>query len=293
MSSLDISFWNIHGYKSQYIGNKLIDPEFLELLEGRDIVGIGELHAKEEVSIPGFVNKKQKIRAKNFNGPKVAGGIAVFVREEIDHLVKVVENKNEDSIWIRIINENSDGEDVYLGTFYVSPENSNDRNRKNYDFFSAINEEVAIFSKKGLVLLQGDFNCRTGQELDFLGSDKSDLELGMENYDDQTLRNSEDKTINVRGKDLLETCKLNDLLILNGRMTGDIFGKLTSHNWNGSSVVDYCLASYQILDRISKFSVGKYIPWLSDHCLIDSMLNYSNSAYEYIRFKKFGDKKHL
>ena len=158
MSSLDISFWNIHGYKSQYIGNKLIDPEFLELLEGRDIVGIGELHAKEEVSIPGFVNKKQKIRAKNFNGPKVAGGIAVFVREEIDHLVKVVENKNEDSIWIRIINENSDGEDVYLGTFYVSPENSNDRNRKNYDFSSAINEELAIFSKKGLVLLQGDFN---------------------------------------------------------------------------------------------------------------------------------------
>ena len=59
MSSLDISLWNIHGYKSQYIGNKLNDPEFLELLEGRDIVGIGELHAKEEVSIPGFVNKKQ------------------------------------------------------------------------------------------------------------------------------------------------------------------------------------------------------------------------------------------
>ena len=156
----------------------------------------------------------------------------------------------------------------------MSPENSNDRNRKKYDFFSAINEEVAIFSKKGLVLLQGDFNCRTGQELDFLGSDKSDLELGMENYDDQTMRNSEDKTINVRGKDLIETCKLNDLLILNGRMTGDIFGKLTSHNWNGSSVVDYCLASYRIFDRISKFSVGKYIPWLSDHCLISTTLNF-------------------
>ena len=79
MSSLDISFWNIHGHRSQNIGDKLNDPEFLDLLEGRDIVGIGELHAKEEVSIPGFVNKKQKIRAKNFNGPKVAGGIACLL----------------------------------------------------------------------------------------------------------------------------------------------------------------------------------------------------------------------
>ena len=165
MSSIDISFWNIHGHRSQNIGNKLNDPEFLDLLERRDIVGIGELHAEGEVSIPGFVNVKQKIRAKKFKGPKIPGGIAVFVREEIYHLVKVVENKNEDSIWIKISNENSDGENVYLGTFYVSPDNSKDRNRKNYDFYSAINEEVTLFSKKGLVLLQGDFNCRTGQEM--------------------------------------------------------------------------------------------------------------------------------
>ena len=138
MSSLDISFWNIHGHRSQNIGDKLNDPEFLDLLEGRDIVGIGELHAKEEVSIPGFVNKKQKIRAKNFNGPKVAGGIAVFVREEIDHLVKVVENKSEDTIWVKISNEKPDGENVYLGTFYVSPNSNEERSRKNYDFTSAI-----------------------------------------------------------------------------------------------------------------------------------------------------------
>ena len=256
MSSLDISFWNIHGHRSQNIGNKLNDPEFLDLLEGRDIVGIGELHAEGEVSIPGFVNVKQKIRTKKFKGPKIPGGIAVFVREEIYHLVKVVENKNEESIWIKISNEKSDGENVYLGTFYVSPDNSKDRNRKNYDFYSAINEEVTLFSKKGLVLLQGDFNCRTGQEVDFVAGDKSDLDLGIENYDDQIMRNSEDKTINPRGKELLEICKLNDLIILNGRTTGDIFGKLTSHNWNGSSVVDYCIASHQIFDRITNFSVG-------------------------------------
>ena len=28
--------------------------------------------------------------------------------------------------------------------------------------------------------------------------------------------------------------------------TGDVFGAFTSHNWNGSSVVDYCIASNEI-----------------------------------------------
>ena len=74
MSSLSIAFWNIHGHKSSYLGNKLSDPEFLNLLEGKDIIGLGELHAIGEVSIPGFVSKKQKIREKNLMGPKSLGG---------------------------------------------------------------------------------------------------------------------------------------------------------------------------------------------------------------------------
>ena len=147
------------------------------------------------------------------------------------------------------------------------------RNKKNFDFLSVINEEVSCFSKQGPILLQGDFNCRTGMEKDFIEFDKSDIELGVENYDDQICRNSEDKALNSRGKDLLDVCKLNDLLILNGRKTGDIFGKLTSHNWNGSSVVDYGVASNSIFDNIGKFSVGQYVPWLSDHCLINSTLD--------------------
>ena len=184
-----------------------------------------------------------------------------------------MENSNEDSIWIRIKKEKYEGTyDIYVGTYYVSPENNTERNRKNYDFLSVINSEVTFFNKKGPVLLQGDFNSRTGVERDYVGFDKSDLELGFENLDDQPLRNSEDKKVNPRGKDLLDICKLNDLLILNGRKTGDIFGNFTSHNWNGSSVVDYGIVSNMITDIIQNFSVGQYIPWLSDHCSINSTI---------------------
>ena len=254
----------------------MFDSEFLALLQGRDIVGMGELHAEAEVSIPGFINKKQKIREKKFKGPKIAGGIAVFVREEMNHLVQVVENKNEDSIWIKIKKENFDGKnDLYIGTYYISPDNSKERNKKNYDFFSAVNEEATYFSKKGLVLLQGDFNCRTGEENDFVGHDKSDEDLGIENLDGQTLRNSEDKVCNERGKEFLDICKMNDFLILNGRMTGDIFGKFTSHNWNGSSVVDYSVISHELSDSVANFTVGKFVPWLSDHCMINTNIKLS------------------
>ena len=60
LASLACGFWNIHGHRSKIIGNKLSDPEFLNLLADRDIVGIGEIHAEGEVSIPGFISKKNK-----------------------------------------------------------------------------------------------------------------------------------------------------------------------------------------------------------------------------------------
>ena len=147
MGSLDCGFWNIHGHKSKVVGNKLSDPEFLNLISDRDIVGICEIHSEGEVSIPGFKSKKQKIREKIFKGPKIAGGVGVFVREELDHLVDVVPNDNKDSIWIRLKKELSwENKDIYLGTFYVSPYNTK---KKNYDFFNIVNEEISSFRKKG------------------------------------------------------------------------------------------------------------------------------------------------
>ena len=132
MASLACGYWNIHGHKSRMVGNKLIDPEFLEMLSDRDIIGLGEIQSEGEVCIPGFINKKQKIREKNFKGPKIAGGLGFFVKKDIDHLVQVVPNKNDDSIWIKLKKElYNEKDDIYIGTYYVSPYN---KNNKNYDF---------------------------------------------------------------------------------------------------------------------------------------------------------------
>ena len=92
--------------------------------------------------------------------------------------------------------------------------------------------------------------------------------------DDPNLRNSEDRILNVRGKELLDLCKLNKLIITNGRKSGDPFGKFTCHKWNGSSVVDYLLSPISSFDSVTSFIVGDFIPWLSDHCIIKSKIKF-------------------
>ena len=159
--------------------------------------------------------------------------------------------------------------DIYLGTYYMSPYS---QNNKNLEFFSILNEEIRYFQKKGIVLLQGDLNARTAREKDYIESDKTDMFFGIHNSVDQNERNSEDSKKNPRGNELLDLCKINDILIVNGRKPGDIFGTYTCHNWNGSSVVNYFLSSVHFIDRVSTFTVDEYIPWLSDHCMIKTTI---------------------
>ena len=218
------SFWNIEGYKSRIIGNKLKDPEFLNVLNKSDIVGLGEIHAETKVSIPGFKSIKQKIREKKSKGPKIAGGIGVFVRQELFHHVQAVPNNNKDSIWVKVKKQYLGGKkDLYIGTYYGSPTNTkNNKNTEN--FFSNLNEELLQFSKRGITLVQGDLNARTGNLIDFIEYDKSDEEFGIETGGHHPKRNSEDKIVNSRGKELVDICKYNDMLILNGRKIGDLYG---------------------------------------------------------------------
>ena len=77
----------------------------------------------------------------------------------------------------------------------------------------------------------------------------------------------------LRGGELIELCKSMNLNILNGRKTGDLFGKITSFQWNGQSVVDYALTSNELFPHISYFKVGEYIPWISDHCSLSFKVN--------------------
>ena len=266
INSIKICYWNVHGRKSQIFGDKLLDPEFLQNLENSDIVSLTELHTEEkDIFLPGYRLLKTKLRNKQHKSSKVGGGMAVFIRENLYDLTHVVPNTNENSIWIKLKKMSSKDKDIFIGTFYISPETK----KSKTNLLDMLNEEINLFSKKGEIILQGDFNARTGQKKDFIQHDPFFEDLFGINEGNKTKapppRNSEDHGTNNRGDELLDFCKSNEFSIVNGRKIGDLFGKCTSHQYNGSSAIDYLLTTNTFFENISMFQVGNFVPWLSDH----------------------------
>ena len=72
-------------------------------------------------------------------------------------------------------------------------------------------------------------------------------------YKDNTIAYNEDSTkVDYRGEELLGHSKALNPAIINGMKTGDLFGKITSYQWNGKFVVDYAISSadcYYILKQ--------------------------------------------
>ncbi len=76
----------------------------------------------------------------------------------------------------------------------------------------------------------------------------------------------------MQGRNLAELCASTHLRILNGRFWGDSLGLYTCFKHNGSSTVDYIIASSHILDRITAFRVEPYRHvHLSDHGLLKTI----------------------
>ena len=98
---MKICYWNHHGWSSKIIGNKLADSEFLEKISDCDIVALSEIHSDKKSSLPGFISIKQKIRKKLHGGPKISGGVGIFVKEDVEHLIQLIPNENQDSIWVK------------------------------------------------------------------------------------------------------------------------------------------------------------------------------------------------
>ena len=265
-TQLKVLYWNIHGIHSTTIGEKQKDPKFQEVVSHHDIICISELHTDIDISIQGFTVLKQKFRKKNHKGPKIGGGIAVYARQNMAKNFELIPTSNADSIWVKTVP--TTGETIQLGFFYCSPEKVNSK------VMETVNGEVQKLASEVNTYILGDFNARTKTECENLIYDKSDEDLGvpsgMLEQDMPLPRNSEDAKPNARGREFLDLCRMNDLCIANGRTIGDLFGKYTCHQSRGSSVVDYLIVPYRSLPNVRDFTVGEFLPSLSDHCPLTS-----------------------
>ena len=274
---LKLLYWNIHGINSSVTGEKNKDLQLLSTISEFDIVCISELHTNKVVSLPGFICKKQKFRQKLHKGPKIGGGIAIYIKSNIAKNFQLLpNNKNSESIWIST-KETGESDPVRIGFFYCSPDN------RKYDFLETVNGEIEKFGGGNNTYIMGDFNARTKTEQETIAYDKYDEEMGVPTniHDPPPPRNSQDtKLVNRRGKDLLDICRMNDLIIANGRTVGDLFGTYTNHQKKGSSVIDYLLLPHKAVSNVVNFSVGQYLPNLSDHCPIQATIRINNKVTE-------------
>ena len=55
------------------------------------------------------------------------------------------------------------------------------------------------------------------------------------------------------------------MIIVNGSKVGDLNGAFMCIHYNGSSVVDYCISSWDLFNRIQRFKVDNFTT-ISDHC---------------------------
>ena len=131
------------------------------------------------------------------------------------------------------------------------------------NIFEYIENDIRKYSELGNILLAGDLNARTGSgelDLDFIECDSNDNNTHHDEYipdSDLPIRYSKDNVVTSRGRELNNFCIYSGLRILNGRIIGDFSGQMTCHTPNGSSVVDYFIASEPLLTNIAFFKVHK------------------------------------
>ncbi len=213
---------------------------------------------------------------------RVFGGNVVYFRSEFKNkYIRKLGSKYNDFLWMWL-----DGEffnlpaDLYLCSVYIPHEKSVVHETRKLDPFQILAEETAQYQQKGLVMHIGDFNSRTGslpEDWNFLANPA--LVPGQNNFSVDTetstipKRRNEDTESNTFGKKLLKLCETLGLVILNGRKSGDFFGKKTFHG-HGSSTIDYAVCSLAMYRYIQSFHVHS-LDWFSDHCQISLKFNTS------------------
>ena len=90
-------------------------------------------------------------------------------------------------------------------------------------------------------------------------SDSIDM---MNRFNIDTIRVSKDRKVNSFGKQLIDSCKINNMLILNGRAFGDKgVGQTTCKD---KPVVDYVICSSCSIAFLTNFEINEFCPLNSD-----------------------------
>ena len=280
------------------INRRLKYPEFEELISEHDIIGFVETKTDDydTIDVDGYIFK-MKNRKKISN--RKSGGIVLGFKEKLKKHIKVFDTDCNFVLWLSLSAEYcKTEEDIIFGIVYVPPENTRYSSQEAFDQIE--NELINFSSNHKYICLCGDFNGRTGEDLDFTENFEFDDENNLLEFifDDSfkleqigvnLKRNSMDKNKNNFGNLFLQFCRQNSLFIFNGRINGDLDGKFTCRN---SSVVDYFIGSTDLMNYVLSFNVGEFSSLFSDvHCHLSTKFDFienENTLFENtVKIKKW------
>lgn len=202
------------------------------------------------------------------NARRNSGGIAVYVRNEYRDGITLMKNEHDTIVWFKLDRMFfNTKEDIYFAAVYLWSDNSPITNIIDEDLFVCVQNDIDVFSTKGIVIIGGDCNARTACKPDFIVNDRYNCELDADDYQVEEIlpRFSMDKGSNSHGNKLLELCMSTSLSIVNGRLGEDYgIGKYTCYNSHGSSVIDYILTDKDSFNSIKSFKVSEFNEF-SDH----------------------------
>ena len=283
ISNIKIQAWNIFGVFKDIIGfqySKLQDLDFIEHVMSFNIFGLIETHHTDEDidKMQLFGYKCFQVCRKKLKFGRKHGGLAVYVKNSILPGIKKLPLAGSETIILRLNSEYFKfSKDIFVSFSYCAPAGSSFLARTQFDPFTDLELKLNNIAEQGDLICLGDFNARSGTELDYLNNeDNTDIPFIHDLYMTDTIatypRGNKDTVTNQYGEQLIALCRSVPLRICNGRKLGDILGEYTCYKWNGQSVVDYCLVSPNIYDQISSFKVHTFIPQLSDHCSVSLTL---------------------
>ena len=281
-AQLKMCHWNVEGLKDQVHGIKTNNPAFQQEITNFDVIALTETHANADktIDLEGYtsfqVNRPRHVRAK-----KDSGGIAILVKSSLRSGIAFHSSASPDIAWLKLKKEKFSLEyDVYVGVVYLAPSNSTYSMRMEEESIEILEREMLKYSEKGKIILMGDFNARTGEMNEENFGDKFDDNIFVieDTCNDIQKRKSDDKIISATGKKVLELCTNANLRILNGRVLGDLCGRITCHQWNGCSVVDYGIVDRELLTYVDWFRVHEFNGLFSNHCKISMSIGLNHST---------------
>ena len=171
----------------------------------------------------------------------------------------------KESVLLYLVSPSEEQKDIVIIYTYVAPEHSaiyTADEPNGIEILQGTVDTVISEYPNVNILLLGDFNARTSNNLDYIPHDDISFVFNDSNTDYPSDifnldRSSKDKKINKFGLSLIEMCCTYDIHIMNGRLFNDKVGNFTCFYNNGKSVVDYMICSTSLFESVKNFGVGE------------------------------------